>query len=145
MIDSKVKIAKECPLRDESGEITASSFVRIMWVIAGFISMSIGIIGIFLPIVPTTSPLLLAAFCFARGSNKMNAWLLSHKTLGPPIRNWRKYGAISTIAKVQAIIMMGFSVILVWFIGLSLWIILAQAITLTLVAIFLVTRPTPPR
>ncbi len=145
MIDSKAKIVKTCPLRDEGNEITASSLVRAIWVIAGFISLAVGVIGIFLPIVPTTSPLLLAAFCFSRGSTRINSWLLNHKTFGPPIRNWREHGAISKVAKTQAVIMMSFSVFLVWFIGLPLWVISVQAITLILVAIFLLTRPVPPR
>ncbi len=145
MIETKTEILTEEIDGKENGKIAVSSFVRAIWVVAGFIALSVGIIGIFLPIVPTTSPLLLAAFCFARGSKRINDWLLNHKTLGPPIHNWRKYGAISSIAKAQAIIMMAFSILLVWLIGLPLWIILALAATLTLVAIFLLTRPAPPR
>ena len=145
MIDTEVNLAPESAIKKEAEKLTASSFVRAIWVVAGFIALSVGIIGIFLPILPTTSPLLLAAFCFARGSTRINNWLLNHKRLGPPIQNWRKYGAISRSAKIQAVVMMIFSLILVWFIGLPLWVIVAQAITLLLVAIFLVTRPTPPR
>ncbi len=145
MIDTEVKLAQKSAIKEEAEKLNASSLVRAVWIVAGFISLSIGVIGIFLPIVPTTSPLLLAAFCFARGSSRLNNWLLNHERLGPPIKNWRKYGAISRSAKIQAVIMMIFSLILVWFIGLPLWIISLQAITLLLVAIFLLTRPTPPR
>ena len=145
MIETKTEILTKEIDGKESSKLAVSSFVRTIWVVVGFVALSVGIIGIFLPIVPTTSPLLLAAFCFARGSKRINDWLLNHKTLGPPIHNWRKYGAISSIAKAQAIIMMVFSILLVWFVGLPLWIILAQSITLALVAIFLLTRPTPPR
>lgn len=144
MIDTEVNLAQQSAIKEEAEKLTASSLVCAIWVVAGFIALSIGIIGIFLPILPTTSPLLLAAFCFARGSNRINNWLLNHKTLGPPINNWRKHGAISTVAKIQAVVMMSVSILLVWFIGLPLWVIAVQSITLILVAIFLLTRPAPP-
>ena len=126
-------------------ERAGSRLVRALWVIAGSLSLVVGIVGIFLPIVPTTSPLLLAAFCFARGSSRLNNWLLNHPHLGPPINSWKKYGAISRRAKIQALVMMVFSLMLTWVLGVPLWVLAVQALALTAVAIFLVTRPSPPR
>jgi len=60
-------------------------FIRSLWIVAGIISLVLGIIGIPMPILPTTPFLLLAAFCFTRGSKRMNPWLQENSHLGPPI------------------------------------------------------------
>jgi uncharacterized protein len=64
-----------------------------------------GLLGIFLPLVPTTPLLLLAAACFARASTTFYNALLNHPYLGPPIRQWRENRSISPRAKASAILM----------------------------------------
>ncbi len=61
-----------------------------VYLTAGFISVGLGVAGIPLPLLPTTPFLLLAAFCFARGSERWHNWLMSHRTLSPYIRAFRK-------------------------------------------------------
>ena len=56
----------------------------------GTICVAFGVAGIFLPVLPTTPFLLLAAVCFARGSETAYRWLLEHRWLGPYIRRWRE-------------------------------------------------------
>ena len=56
---------------------------------AGFVSVALGIAGIPLPLLPTTPFLLLAAFCFARGSERWHRWLMTHPTLSPYILAFR--------------------------------------------------------
>jgi uncharacterized membrane protein YbaN (DUF454 family) len=80
----------------------------------GFVALSLGIIGIPMPVLPTTPFLLLAAWCFARSSERWHQWLLANKTFGPLISNWDKHRCISLRTKVTAI----FSMII--FGGLSL-------------------------
>ncbi len=60
-----------------------------LYLTAGFISVGLGVAGIPLPLLPTTPFLLLAAFCFARGSERWHNWLMSHRTLSPYIRAFR--------------------------------------------------------
>lgn len=71
----------------------------------GFFFLVVGIIGIFLPLLPTTPFLLLAAICFNQGSPKFHSWLLNHKWFGPPIRDWNQNRAIKLQNKILATVM----------------------------------------
>ncbi|OYU98864.1 MAG: hypothetical protein CFE45_14915 [Burkholderiales bacterium PBB5] len=79
---------------------------RVLWLLAGVLSLVTGIVGIFLPLLPTTPFVLLAAFCFSRGSARCEAWLLNHPRFGPMVRDWRNHHAIPLRAKQLAWMMM---------------------------------------
>lgn len=79
---------------------------RLLWLSAGLLSFITGLIGIFLPLLPTTPFILLAAFCLARGSSRCERWLLNHRLFGPMVHNWRAYHAIPLRAKQLAWVMM---------------------------------------
>ena len=73
--------------------------------VLGLISLGLGILGIFLPVLPTTPLLLLAAALFLRSNRKLYDWLLNHPKLGPYIRNFMEYKAIPLKVKVIAVSM----------------------------------------
>ncbi|MDM4765916.1 YbaN family protein [Pelomonas sp. SE-A7] len=75
---------------------------RLLWLLAGFTALATGIVGIFVPLLPTTPFVLLAAFCFARGSTRCEAWILNHRRFGPMVHNWRERRAIPLRAKQLA-------------------------------------------
>jgi uncharacterized protein len=79
---------------------------RVLWALGGLLALGTGIVGIFLPLLPTTPFVLLAAFCFSRGSSRAERWLLTHPRFGPMVRDWRLYRAIPLRAKQLAWVMM---------------------------------------
>ncbi len=79
---------------------------RVLWALAGVLALATGIVGIFVPLLPTTPFVLLAAFYFARGSRRAEAWLLGHPRFGPMVRDWRERRAIPLRAKQLAWAMM---------------------------------------
>jgi uncharacterized membrane protein YbaN (DUF454 family) len=72
----------------------------------GFFFLGIAVLGIFLPLLPTTPFVLLAAACFARSSEKWHRWMLANNTFGPMIRNWEQNRCISCRVKAIAIMSM---------------------------------------
>ena len=87
---------------------------RRLWLAAGGLSLALGVFGIFLPLLPTTPFVLLAAACFSRGSARWEAWLLAHPDFGPMVRNWRANHCVPMRAKRLAIGMMTVSSALSW-------------------------------
>lgn len=79
---------------------------RAAWAGAGSASLLLGIAGIFLPLLPTTPFVLLAAFCFSRGSERVERWMLEHARFGPMVRDWRERRAVPRRAKQLATLMM---------------------------------------
>ena len=79
---------------------------RLLWLAAGALSLVAGVVGIFLPLLPTTPFVLLAAFCFSRGSTRCERWLVEHPRFGPMVRQWRAQRAIPLRAKQLAWTMM---------------------------------------
>lgn len=73
---------------------------RLFLIIVGLLSLGLAIIGIFLPLIPTTPLLLLSAACFIRSSDRLYEWLITNKYLGPYIKNYREGKGIPLSAKV---------------------------------------------
>jgi hypothetical protein len=84
--------------------------VRFVLQAIGWLSVALGVIGIFLPVLPTTPFLLLAAACFARSSPRFYSWLVNHKRLGPWIRDYLDGNGIPLKGKVYAIGLMWTSI-----------------------------------
>jgi uncharacterized protein len=80
----------------------------------GYLMVGLGFVGIFLPILPTTPFLILAAGCFARSSPRLERWLLDHPRFGPLLRDWRERGAIPRRAKALSFASMGVGYLLFW-------------------------------
>ena len=115
---------------------------RISLIVAGLVSLAIGAVGIFVPLLPTTPLVLVAAFCFANSSEKLHQWLLDHNVFGPLIDNWRRYGAISRNAKRMSVASMIAILAISWLLDVAPWIIALQAVILGCSAAFILTRPT---
>jgi len=114
---------------------------RFLWLGAGLIALALGLIGIPLPLLPTTPFLLLAAFCFGKSSDRMHNWIMNHPKLSPPINDWHNHGAISKKAKGLAALAMGLAFIASIIFGAPTYAVILQAIVLVCVSIFIFTRP----
>ncbi len=118
--------------------------MKYLWISAGWIAFGCGVVGAALPLVPTVPFMLLAAFCFARGSERIHAWLLTHPRFGPAIEDWRMHGAIARPAKRYALMGIGASFALSIAMGVSGSVLAAQAAVLCAVSAFILTRPDRP-
>lgn len=77
--------------------------MRYLYLALGFVFVALGVIGAFLPLLPTTPFLIAAAACFARSSPRLESWLIGHPRFGPVLSSWRKHGAIPRTAKLLAL------------------------------------------
>lgn len=113
----------------------------VLWRLTAIISLTLGVIGVALPILPTVPFLILAAFAGSKGWPALERWLLEHRIYGPHIRTWRERGAIPLNAKILATLMMLTSAIGLQFVPAPVGIQLAVPLIMALVAIWLWTRP----
>ena len=76
-----------------------SRLVRSLYLVAGFVALILGVVGIVLPVLPTTPFVLLSAACFARSSRHFHDKLLTNRVTGPIIHEWMEYRSISRRVK----------------------------------------------
>ena len=69
----------------------------------GFLFLALALVGVFLPLLPTTPFVLLAAACFAQSSERMHRWILANETFGPMVRDWEQKRCVSCRVKAIAI------------------------------------------
>lgn len=86
-----------------------SRFVRVLYMSAGIVALMLGALGAVLPILPTVPFVLLAAACFARGSERFHSKLLANRIAGPIIREWCLYRSMPRRAKRWAYVVMALS------------------------------------
>lgn len=119
-------------------------WVRYVLLGTGWASVALGVIGIFLPVLPTTPFLLLAAACFARSSRRFYEWLVDHPRLGPWIRDYLDGEGIPLKGKVYAIGLMWASIALSCYLVPLFWaraFMLTSAVCVSLYILKQTTRP----
>jgi hypothetical protein len=93
-------------------QTTAAAFrsrgpvLRGLYLVLGLLSFGVGVVGVFLPLIPTTGPMLLAAFFFGRSSQRLHAWLVGHPRFGRFISDFQSGRGIPLRAKVVAVLAM---------------------------------------
>jgi uncharacterized protein len=119
---------------------------RAAYLSLGFISLAIGALGVFLPVLPTTPFVIVAAFCFSRGSEAWHQWLLQNRMFGPGLRDWENYGVIRIRPKCMASVLIVISFTTIWFVVKApLWAKIAMVSTGALVLLFIWSRPSEPK
>ncbi|MEE2875719.1 MAG: YbaN family protein [Chloroflexota bacterium] len=118
---------------------------RYLYLALGFICVGLGFVGIFVPGLPTTVFVLVAAWAFSRSSERFERWLLEHRIFGSLIQNWRQYRGISVRSKITAVGLIiptfGAAVLLTNFPILADIVFVSFGMVL---CAFLVSRPVPP-
>ncbi len=118
--------------------------VRLLLFVLGWTAVAVGLVGVFIPGLPTTVFLLMALWCFTRSSARFQGWLWNHPRLGPPLRAWHYQRAIPRRGKILAALMMTGS-----FVYVTLFVAESWALPVALVAVmvpaglYVVTRPDP--
>ena len=118
-----------------------SKFKNTLYMLLGFLSVLLAILGIFLPLLPTTPFALLAAYFFSQSSPYFHQWLLNMPILGVLIGNWEEHKIISLKAKISSTILM--VLLFLWSIHrltLSTWQIIALLFVMTGILSFIWSR-----
>lgn len=119
--------------------------LRKVYLSLGYLSFALGILGIALPLLPTTPFILLATWCFARSNPELAKRLYAHPRFGAALADWRDQRAISSRAKVYALTALVASYALaIWLAG-GRYLPFILAVIMGGVALFLATRPNPRR
>jgi uncharacterized protein len=102
-------------MRRHIARAKAVAAVPVRWtlVLLAVVSLVVGIIGIFVPVLPTVPFILLAAWAAARSSPRLSAWLEGHPRYGVYIREWRQGGVVRRPAKVVAVLTMSVSAVII--------------------------------
>lgn len=118
---------------------------RLIYLAVGGLCTALGIVGAFVPVMPTTPFLLVALWAFGKSSPRLRDWLYHHPRYGPTLRDWFEHGAISVRVKAIAVIAMACSVPVVYHVSSS-WIAVSVHGTIILAtAVFILSRPSVGR
>lgn len=118
--------------------------VRYALLAVGWLSVLLGVIGIFVPVLPTTPFLLLAAACFVRSSRRVYHWLVDHRHLGPWIRDYLEGNGIPLKAKVYAIGLMWLSIAFSCYLVPLPWARAGMLASAVLVSLYILRQKTLP-
>lgn len=114
--------------------------VRSCIFILGILSIALGVIGAFAPVLPTTPFVLLAAWCFLKSSEKAHAWLYRQPLFGKALQDWERNRSIPRTTKVIAINMIALSIVFIWVKVDGVQIRYSVTLLLLLVSAFILTR-----
>ncbi|MFJ3463278.1 YbaN family protein [Achromobacter spanius] len=118
--------------------------MRALWLCLGCLMLALGVIGAFLPVMPTTIFLILAVGCFSRSSPRLEKWLLDSPTYGPSLRAWREQGAVSRKGKTYASLGMAAGYVLFyWSANPSPLLAIGVGIFFLASAAYVLSRPSP--
>lgn len=120
--------------------VVKNRFIRFIIFSTGLISLVVGTIGVFVPLLPTTPFILLSAWCFLKSSNKAHGWLYAQPLLGKPLQQWEEKKIISKKSKAMGLTTIAFSLVVIWLKPTDFEIKLILSLILFLVSIFIVTR-----
>ncbi|MDR6672313.1 YbaN family protein [Xanthomonas sp. 1678] len=117
---------------------------RWAWWLLAYVSLATGIVGIFVPGLPTTVFVLISAYAASRGSERLRRRLLEDPRFGPSIRDWETHGAVSRRGKWMATLTMAVCALVLLLFVHRLWVQVLAIGCMSCVALWLWLRPEPP-
>ena len=88
---------------------------KALWFATGILSIGVAFIGVVVPGIPWSTPTVIAAYCFARSSDRMHGWLYSHPLFGPFLTGWQNKRIFPTRFKYFMVVTMCVSLAVMWF------------------------------
>ena len=131
---------EECPARPSP--LQASGPKRWVYLGIGWFFFGLGVVGAFLPVLPTTPLMIVALWAFAKSSQRFHDWLYNHRLFGPPLQRWHEHRVISARAKMAALGAMAASLAyLIWFTATPPLFLIATGGLMLVGAGYILTKP----
>lgn len=111
----------------------------------GHALLVVGVVGMFIPVFPSTPFVVMAVVCYERGSSRFHVFLVEHKYIGPHLQNWQENRSIPLYVKIMSTSMIAVGITWTWFTVPSFWAKFLFTLVGASVAAYLLTRPTAPR
>ena len=128
--------------RNDLHQRTKPRFRRMAFLVLGWLFFGIGLVGAFLPVLPTTPFMILALWAFARSSERFHTWLYTHPVFGPPLQRWNTHRVIPASSKLLSVGAMAVSLAyLVWLSEAPPVAVLSAAAIMGIGAAYILTRP----
>lgn len=121
-----------------------SKIKKALWVSLGFVFLVIAYIGVVTPGIPWSTPTVIAAYCFAKGSGRWHNWIMNHKLFGPFLRNWSEKRVFPKYGKWAMFVTMDISLVIIWFTTYNWKLTAGIGIMMMLVAIWAWRYPETP-
>lgn len=138
MDETTVNLTAECPLSTQEKRTVRVLFFRAL----GLLCVGLGILGAFLPLLPTTIFFIVAAYCFAKSAPAWRQRILDHPRFGPPIRSFVQQGTLSRRAKSIALLGIAANFVLTWtLVAMTPLTVSILASVLAAVCVYIVSRP----
>lgn len=125
--------------------LVKSRALRAVFLVLGFFFVGLAFVGIFIPVLPTTGPVLAAAYFFSKSSERFDDWLVSNRLFGSIVRDWRAGMGFTIRAKTVAVVAIVVSFAITTILAMDGLVLRAAMWVLAgLIALYVVTRPTKP-
>jgi uncharacterized protein len=134
-----------CACKDLLTRRKMEQFRKLIYLAVGWISVGLAIIGVILPILPTTPFLLVAVWAFSKSSPELAEKIRNHKTFGPLVRGWQDHGVVPLKAKAAAFTMMAAMAGYLWvYSSFPIWVLTLTTAILMAAAVYVGSRPSKP-
>ncbi len=124
-----------------ASRILTCTWIRVGVFLFGLVCVGLGIIGMFLPVMPSTIFFLIGLWAFSRSSVRFHDWLYNHPRFGQSLRDWHQHRAIPLKAKMVAVGLISLSFVVVLVLVAQAWLLILVGAILGVVVVFIITRP----